>query len=225
MKRLTICVVGMFLTAEMACAATITQTKNFNVIPNMNGSLVFNKFNSALGSLTSIQIRLTLQTSGGQLIIDNDNTLPASGTFEFGAMGSISSTKVALLDSSHMAIPGTAGAYTSQAFTLTANAGDGMGDYDPTPTDGLLYNGGIETDNKSGFVGSFAWGDYTGSDTYNIDYSILQWLDFVGSIGGIEYAILPVNASGNVTVVYGYVPEPATIGLLAVGAIALLRKR
>jgi hypothetical protein len=52
----------------------------------------------------------------------------------------------------------------------------------------------------------------------------LQWTD-VGGIGGIEYAVVPASASGDVTVVYNYVPEPATITLLCIGAAALLKRK
>jgi hypothetical protein len=178
----------------------------------MNGSLAFNKFNLALGTLESIQVSFTLQTSGGQLILDNDSPSAASGTFEFGAVGSITSTD----------------AYHTGAFNLTANAGDSLGDYDPTPTDGLQYDGGPETDTQSGLVNSLVWGGYTGTGagTYNIKYSVTQWLDY-GSVSGIEVAFSPVIASGGVTVIYTYtpIPEPATVSLLTIGALAFLKRK
>ncbi|MDD5010518.1 MAG: choice-of-anchor E domain-containing protein [Phycisphaerae bacterium] len=222
--------VALFVTAGLASAATITQTQNFSGIPNISGPLAFNKFNAALGTLTSIQVGLSLQTSGGQIILDNDSTSLASGNFQFGAKGSISSSNVSLIDSSSMPIPGvapnTANAFHSGAFSLAANVGDGVGDYSPSAPDGMSYSGGIETDTKSGYINNTVFGGYTGTGTYNIDYSVIQWLDY-GSVSGIEAAFTPVSASGCVTVVYTYdpVPEPATITLLMIGALTLLKRK
>ena len=222
-KFLAICAV-LALTAGLTFAATITQTQTFSGIPNMNGSLTFNQFDSSLGTLTSIQVRLSLQTSGGRLILDNDSASSASGTFEFGANGSIGSTDVSLMDTSLQPITDLTEAFYSQAFSLDANVDDVSGDYDPASPDGLQYDGGIVSDTASGLVDSTVWGGYTGTGTYNINYNITQWLDY-GGISGIECAITPVSASGDVTVIYTYIPEPATMLLLAIGAVAILRKK
>jgi hypothetical protein len=133
---------------------------------------------------------------------------------------------VSLLNSSLAAIPGTVNAYHSGSFSLDPNVGDIEGDYDPSPPDGMLYKGATETDSKSDFVNSAAWAGYQGTGTYNIDYEILHWLDY-GSIGGIEYAVTPVSASGYVEVIYDYyiIPEPATIVLLCTGGLILLLRK
>ncbi len=227
MKKIfsAVCAV-LFLTAGLASAATITQTKTFSGIPNISGPLTFNKFDSSLGTLTSIQVYFTLQVNGGQLILDNDSDSPASGIFEFGAIGNISSSDVSLIDSATTVIPGPIEAYNSQAFSLNANVDDGPGDYDPAGPDGLQYDGGIESGDTSGFVGSMVWGGYIGTGTYDIDYTVIQWLDY-GSVSGVEVAYTPVSADGDVTMIYKYniIPEPATMVLLAIGAVAILRKK
>jgi hypothetical protein len=225
-KSLLLIAAMLVITSIPVMAATITQTKTFSGIPGLTGALGFNQFNSSLGTLTSIQVTLNLQTNGGELRLDNDGENAANGNLQFGAYGSISSGDVALLNSSFVAIPGQVNAYHSQAFSLAANVGDSIGDYDSSPPDGMLYTGGTEADSKSGFIGNFAFAGYTGSGTYNINYSVSQWISY-GSIGGIEYAVTPVTASGGVTVVYDYkpVPEPMTIGLLSLGALSVIRKR
>ena len=220
----------LFVTAIPAFATPIPQTKPFSGVPDMNGVLAFDKFDTHGGTwvLDSIQVKLNLETSGGTFKLDNDSELPASGTFFFGAKGTISSTDVALLNSSlvPLAIPGQAMAYHSEAFSLDPNVGDIGGDYSPLPPDGMSYTGHAETDTKSGFVGELFWAGYQGTGTYDINYEITQWLTY-GGIGGIEYAVTPVSASGDVEVIYEYhiIPEPATICLLGFGALSLFRKK
>jgi len=229
-KAVCLLLVVSFLTIVVpaADAAVITQTKDFDGIPNMTGSLNFNQFNNSGGlTLQSIEVSLALQTSGGNLKLDNDSTSPASGTFEFGAKGNLSSTDVVLLNSLFSPVPGEVSAIYSQVFNLAANVGDGPGDYDPTPPDGLLYCGGTINKSLSGYVTSPVWyagtKGFVGTGTYNISYTVYQWLDY-GSIGGIEYAAIPGSVNGNVTVVYNYIPEPTTLLLLGLGAVMLRRK-
>jgi hypothetical protein len=229
-KFLILFAVALLVTAGLASAVPppITQTQPFSGIPSISGSLVFDKFDTHGGTwiLNSIQVTLNLETSGGEFRLDNDSTSPASGSFEFGAKGSISSTDVSLLNSSLIAIPGTVNAYHSGSFSLEPNIGDIEGDYDPSPPDGMLYNGATETDSKSGFVDDTLWAGYQGTGTYNINYEIIQWLNY-GGIGGIEYAVTPVSASGYVEVIYDYyiIPEPATIVPLCTGGLILLLRK
>lgn len=219
------------VSALQVSAFTIPQTKYFSGTPSMSGSLTFNQFDNYGGTLVlqSIDISLTLQASGGYFKIDNDNTSPVSGTFEFGAKGNISSTDVHLLNASSDNIPGEVGAYHSEAFSLSGNVGDGTGDYDPTGPDGMFYNGGIENSTTSGSIGNAFWSSgnkgFMGIGTYNINFSVIQRA--YCSVSGIEYQSSPPPSTfGFVTVLYTYepVPEPATIALLSLG-IVMLRKK
>ncbi|PKL43331.1 MAG: hypothetical protein CVV39_08610 [Planctomycetes bacterium HGW-Planctomycetes-1] len=160
--------VFILIISRLSMADPIVQKQTFGGTPNISGVLAFNQFDESVGNLTSIQITLFLQSSGGRLILDNDNEYPVSGTLEFGAKGIISSTDVSLVNASSAYIPGEVGAYHSGTFNLAGNVGDVEGDYDPNAPDGLEYNGGIETDSKSDFVGEFAWDGYKGSGTYDI---------------------------------------------------------
>lgn len=232
-KKFSLFVVAIFAAAGLVSAATITQTHPFSGIPNMSGFLTFNQFDSNGGAwiLQSIQVSLFLQANGAQIALDNDSSLPASGSFGFGVNGSLSSTDVTLLDSSPQAIPQQVIVDYNQVFGLDPDNGDGTGNFDPTPPDGLFYICGTESDSSSGFVGNSFWntGDvgFLGTGTYNINYSITQWSSYNG-IGGIQYAVSPATANGNITVVYTYtgtIPEPATITLLTVGALALFRRK
>jgi hypothetical protein len=229
-KFLTFFTAIIVVTAAPAFADTISQTQSFSGLPNINGSLSFNQFDNNSGSwiLQAIQISFALQSIGGYVRLDNDSALPALGTLEFGNKGNISSTDVLLLASSLQPVIGQIKACHQESFSLAPDNGDGPYNYDWAFPDGLLYSGGIETNTGSGFVDSTFWAGYIGPGSYNINYSVVQWLNYSG-FGGIEYAVTPADAAGEVTVIYTYsvlsVPEPATIGLLAIGSFAFIRKK
>ena len=213
---------------SVSAVATSVQTKYFSGIPSLSGSLTFNQFNNSGGTLQSIQVLFYLQSTGGELIIDNDGDSLVSGSFQFGAIGNIGSSDVDLLSSSSLPIPGQVNAYHSQAFSLDADNGDGPDNYDPTSPDGMLYSGGIESDSKSGFVGSTFWSmgtrGFLGTGSFNINYSVPQFVS-CGNVEGVEYSDTRVNATGYVTVTYTYIPEPATITLLGLGLFAFRRNK
>ena len=146
------------------------------------------------------------------------------GTFEFGAKGDISSTDVSLLDAGFQPVTAELESLHSDAFSLDGNVGDGPGDYDPSPPDGMLYAGGLETDSDSGFIGSALFDQYTGTGTYDIVAEVNQW-SYFGGVSGIEYAVTPSTAGGEVTVVYTYIPEPGTLSLLVLGGLVSTRRR
>ena len=218
--------VAVALAAGPAIGATITQVETFSGTPDLTRTLTFDEFDDLGGTLTltSIQVSVSLSAIGGQLILDNDGESSASGSFDFGAKGDISSTDVSLLDAGLLPVTSEVQAGHNQAFSLDPNTGDGPSDFDPTAPDGLQYNGGTETDSDSGLISGTVFNQYIGTGTYDIDVDVTQWQDF-GGVSGIEWAVTPVSASGEVTVIYNYIPEPATLGLLSLGALALLRRR
>jgi hypothetical protein len=99
----------------------------------------------------------------------------------------------------------------------TANFSTAGGDYG-------AYSGGAVSDGDSGTVHSLVLGQYTGTGTYTVTVNASQIASY-GSLGGVQAQIDPLSTSGEVKIVYTYIPEPATMGLLAAGAIGLLRRR
>jgi opacity protein-like surface antigen len=226
MKQLLTIAAALMICSAAASAATISETESFSGTPNLTQTLNFDQFDDQGGTLTlqSIQVTISMQVCDGQLVLDNDGEQAASGTFEFGAKADIASTDVSLVDSTLQPVTAELEAIHTGSFSLDANVGDGLNDYDSSAPDGMLYTGGTEADSDTGMIASAAFPGYIGTGTYDIDVSATQWSDF-GGVSGIEWAVSPVTASGTVTVTYCYVPEPASMGLLSLGGLALLRRR
>ena len=90
----------------------------------------------------------------------------------------------------------------------------------------MLFRSSIVSDLKSELIDASLFGQYTGSGTYNIYCQVYQWTNYTGT-GEIKYSIdMPVNVSGHITITYDYtIPEPATITMLCIGALAFLKRK
>lgn len=220
------------MTVALACAAlsgfvsgqTITQTLNFSGVPDFSRPLLFDKYNGPASNLTNVNISYTFRIQGGQFIIDNDADTPANLTANFGAGLDADSDDVTLLDESFNAIINGVSVTNSGTFSLDANVGDGLNDYDPSGPDGAVLMGQTETTSGAGNVNSMFRNEFVGSDQFTINALANQ----IGSLSfnsGIETATTPVNADGTITVTYTVVPEPSSVALFGLAAAALAFRR
>ena len=222
----SICCLLVLAGQAAASHAPITQIKTFKGAPNLDKTLTFNEFDDQSGTLTltSIWVKMYMTVNKGHLVLDNDGEQAASGTWEFGAEGDITSPDVALINGAFQPVIGQLSVFNTDTFSLAANEGDGENDYDPTAPDGMEYSGVFASDNDAGFISDTVFNQYIGTGTYDILADINQYQDF-GGVSGIEWAVTPVFSTGYVLVRYTYTPEPATMSLLALGGLALLRRK
>lgn len=234
-KLLAISAAGaLALAAGSAHADTIMQTQNFGpTTPNFNTGLTFNKFDATLGTLTSIKVKVQLDVSGGFLKLDNDGVGPASGSADLGALATIASMDVPLIDNALQPVigPGVS-VVTSSPFAVQGNDGDSTTTFDDGTVDNFSMIGNNGSDMGMGFISGLFFNSYIDAipdmtlATFGINVNVSQVFDY-GSLGGIQFQGGPVAASGNVMVIYDYrpVPAPGAAGLAALGGALLVRRR
>jgi opacity protein-like surface antigen len=217
MVKFLLCVFAAVWVCVSAAKADVMppQRQEFSGFSGGYHNLTFDKFDDADGTLTSIKIIFSLTITGGTLILDNDGDDAVSGTLEFGYDACITSTDVVLPSIIN-------NVFYSEVFNLTDDDGDGAENYDPTPPDGLQYDGENENGRVLGCFDSDFSG-YRGDGDYNITINLNLATRTIcnGSAGlGLIYEIIEYpNPAGYVTVFYNYtpVPEPATVALLCFG--------
>ncbi len=207
-------------------AATIVQTNNYSFVPTNSAPLTFNKFDTSLGTLTAITIQTNVAKSGGSLFVDNESGTGASGTISQSVTVSLASSSVFLFDAAFQTIGTNLSASSSYVATVGADDGDGLGVQSTGPDyDGTSF-GTTATTSQTKDVNTGFFGAYSGTGTYVIDVNGSQGFN-TSAIGGAAVAIDPATAFGSVVITYTYtaIPEPSSMLLGGIGALALLRRR
>lgn len=231
MNKVLISVALVALTSTVASAYTITQTQNYGGVPDYNQVLIFNQFDDLGGTLTlqSVYVEVNLTANGGALRCDNDAVEPASGAIEFGAQVAVGSS-VSMIDAMFQPIfqAGDVKATGGTMLNLAADDGDeevgGTPNFSMAGLDYGFYKGGSVSDGDNGIVNSAVYFQYIGLGTFTVTLDSSQVANY-GSLGGVQAQIDPLTTTGTVKVVYTYIPEPAALGLLAMGGLMFIRRR
>jgi len=202
----TILMVGiLILLWAPAGMATILETSDtFN---STGESMTFDYFDTALGTLTAVEVDFHMDIASGDLTLTNTNGR-STGTATYGFIaeligtGSLSPLQLTLTDSTHVAYDRLKSGRT------------------------VTFLAPYFSDSTTGSVGSADLYAYEGTGTFNLDLAANPFVSWTS--GDFSYTYPDISYSGGATVRYTYnpeggppVPEPGTVVLLGVGLIGL----
>jgi hypothetical protein len=216
------------LAAGTTQAALVLEDQETQNLPNeTNITLNLSQFNGSVNDLTNVYVELELRLNGMEIALDNDADQAQEGTAHvLNTANSVTSTVNFLktdldtINTSDLTIN------ASQVFNLTATSGDTVGQFDATGNgDYALWTPNTLTNGDSGNIHNSAWTDYVGSGDFSItiNTTYLTSATFEGNDGYFQ-GNTP-NGEVYAKVIYTYVPEPATLGPLALLGFIGLRKR
>jgi hypothetical protein len=224
----------------------ITQTETFSGIPSFLRTLTFDYFDPCAerqcilppldqrepgvfygAVLDSVEITLSMSIHDGFHHVDNDGETGASPTVRLGANALLQNTPGPLL------IPSVSldvlNLKTFDDPCLAPDNGDGVGVFDSSGPDGAQFFGDpCKADTITKVMAPYnpVVLSFIGTGMFDLDVKTTSIADMING-GGVSGQYAPVTVDGVVEIVYKYhcVPEPATVGLLCLGAGALLRRR
>ncbi|MGA2324632.1 MAG: PEP-CTERM sorting domain-containing protein [Sedimentisphaerales bacterium] len=231
-KLVAICAIVTALMITVSASATVVSYTDsisglFNQVADRD--LVVSQFDSSLGTLNSVSITVStaLQASLG---VENTNpTSPATGTQAFNVYTYWPSDPTDYHTWANVnlsfggSVVSTAGYTDAEKYTVYLTKYDGTTNYagtsgttvatfTPSDSEVLLYNSGLAS-----FIG-------TGSLTFGLvsdAYTALQ------TTGGNMASSMSTTGQAGVIVAYNYtpIPEPATVCLLGLGVLSLIRRK
>jgi hypothetical protein len=234
-KQFLVFSVTVLLAAVSAQASVVSYTVALAPNPqptNVNTTLSLPQFDPSLGTLTGVQI-----TVNGSLAAraEYENTNSNHG---------LSASEVPMQLNLTQNLTVGLGAQTLLAMTHTTAQDDyspGFGAWlqnidIPYPGGLTAYDGTTDYAGTSGFATSL-WntpgsatyspatiGTFVGAGTFQVSVDATAFVDLI-TYGGNNSARTTSLAGTSVTVAYQYTPEPATMSLLVLGGLAMLRRK
>ena len=187
----------------------------FNNLPiGDNTSVTLDQFDTSLGTLTKVILKIEADTSGGSIQWDNEAGNPSTVTLGIG--GELTATGPDALVVIAVPLQLDSGSVSAD------EAADGAGDFSGPDAFAVTTASGNDTDEDSLTSG---FDSYKGTGTFNVSIESVAET-YLSTSGGFG----PINpqtgiANGTVTVTYEYIPEPGTMAMLALGGISVLLRR
>ncbi len=187
------------------------------------GSFLVPQFDDLGGTRTLTQVTLTVKIdgTGGQHEFDNESTSGATITLGIGSTvgvkGPLGGTQLIVNPDAYVTVTGW----------VDPDNDPGFGDF--AGTDYLSIIGGAVSDTQSAFRTSAAsLAPYIGAGNVTFDFdggTSTNGTSALPSPGANKVTFGTTNFSFTTTVTYEYVPEPATLSLLALGGLMVTRRR
>jgi hypothetical protein len=184
-----------------------TSTPISSTLTDWSGSLAFPKFNSALGTLTKVQLDLSGSLTT-VLTVTNDAPTGSSGNAKMELQMTVQDAGI------NLNVPELD--LFSPEFSYLIGAGQSV-------TSNILTKSGTSSDQ---YTSAPIIAEFTGPGTIVLPASTFTqtWLTNTGGntfVAQSTYAQL----TGTVTYTYTPVPEPATLSLLGLGLVGLVKRR
>jgi len=220
---LSLAVVAVLAVAAQADVITHTATFSDDYAGTFNIDEVLSvpQFDPSLGQLVSVTMSYGIDADG---TLGYENTNPNSGgTKVVRTFFQIGDEVYSTYGSLALSMGGSTLAQVNwdvrQTYTFTVGTYDGTTDYAGTSGWSTVYLDLSDADSM--FLNS-DMGAFVGTGTVDLDLVGEAWAAVSFPSGSTQFRTL---GAGAVTVAYEYIPEPATLGLLIVGALAILRRR
>jgi PEP-CTERM motif-containing protein len=211
LKKFVLCILLLCVLPGISFATTsgpfTTTTPITLTATDWTNSLSFPQFDSGLGILNSVTIDLSGSLSTVLTVTNNSPNGSSSGAamtmLQMTVQDSGSNLNAPTIDMS------------SPLYSYSLGAGGSV-------TSGTLTMNGISSDT---YTLAAVIAEFTGPGTILLDASTFTQTGLFNT-GGNTFASQLTDASLTGTVTYDYtVPEPATMSLMSIGGLALLRKR
>jgi hypothetical protein len=188
-------------------SGVISQTIPFTTY--INGTIgPFNEWNNAGYTLTNVNVELSVTSSGGYVIADNDDeTIDATISYQLGTSADLNTNAsgptlaitggfdiwLATASASGIGISLPSGPLSSDWVT---------GDFSPDAPDGMQYNGSSQNETNVADIGSAYTGEYAGAGTFEFDIATQAITNVTFIAGAGEQAAQSSSISGYVKVTY-----------------------
>jgi hypothetical protein len=209
-RLLSVCLLVVFGAATVSHAAMVsgphwTTTPISSTKTDWSSTLSFPKFDSSLGTLLSVQLEI-YASYDTVLTITNNATSSSSGWAKTELLVSVQDAGNNLVDPVLDLL--------TAPFNFSLDPGDSV-------TTGHILKSGWSDDT---YTSAAVLSAFNGPGTIVLDASTLTYA-VLSYTGGNTDAVQSTYASATGRVTYTYIPEPATLAAMAMGSLALLRRR
>jgi hypothetical protein len=223
MKRavLILTVVLASALAVQAAPIELVKTVSYGSLPIPTGSpdptVSVDQFDPSLGTLLSVKLELLSYAVNGSIEFDNESQTGGEVTLLVG--GDVTATAPNALTVVTLPRQTHTGSVGADDESGTGNADFAGSDWLPMPNSVT----GFDSDSAT-LTNPALFTPYIGTGQFNVTIVASFVAGYLADISG-QTQSTEGNTYGEVKVTYEYIPEPATMALLSLGGLAMLRRR